>query len=135
MKVAMVRPLVLRPHDPAVALQLVLEPEVTLAGLAQGTGLSLGEVHNSVRRLRESRLLLPASRAVSVRPLLDFLIHGVPYAFPARVGAETIGVPTAHAGPALAEEVEGGDLLVWPSAGGSVRAVLLGHLSAYSELT
>jgi hypothetical protein len=31
--------------------------------------------------------------------LADFLVHGVPYAFPGELGAQVGGVPTAHAGP------------------------------------
>lgn len=117
----MSRPPSLRPHDPVVALQLVLQPEDGFAALARATELSVGEVHNSVGRLRESRLLLPGSRTPSRRNLLEFLIHGVPYAFPATVGAETVGVATAHSGPALAGQVEAGDPVVWPFASGSVR--------------
>jgi hypothetical protein len=52
--------------------------------------------------------------------LADFLVHGVPYAFPGELGAESRGVPTAHAGPSLAREFKG-DPIVWSSVDGRVR--------------
>ena len=126
----MSRPSSLRPHDPVVALQLVLHPEEGYAALAEATGLSVGEAHNSVKRLRESRLLLPGSRTPAHRNLLEFLVHGVPFAFPAKVGAETLGVPTAHSGPALAEHIQAGDPVVWPSISGSIRGGAVSALVA-----
>lgn len=111
----------LRPHDVAVALQLAMTPALPYGALAETVGLSQGEAHNSVKRLAFSRLVRPDTRAVHRGALLEFLIAGVPYAFPAEPGADTRGVPTAHAGPSLASEFPDADPVVWPSVDGQHR--------------
>ena len=68
----------LKPQDIAVALQLALTPGVTYAALAAATGLSQGEVHNAVRRLRGARLVLADAAQVHATALMEFLDDGVP---------------------------------------------------------
>jgi hypothetical protein len=55
--------------------------------------------------------------------LLEFLLHGVRYAFPAEKGALTRGVPTGYAAAPLNQWIAGGDdpPPVWPYAEGPVR--------------
>lgn len=53
--------------------------------------------------------------------LLEFLVGGVPYAFPAEPGPETRGIPTAHSAPPLVGEIGADGAVVWPSAEGHVR--------------
>ena len=111
----------LKPQDIAVALQLALTPGLTYAALAAATGISQGEVHNAVRRLRGARLVLADVTQVHGPALLEFLGSGVPYAFPADAGAESRGVPTAHAAGVLGERFSTTEPLVWPSVEGRVR--------------
>ena len=111
----------LRPGDVAVALELALWPGQGLVPLATAVGISLGEAHNAVRRLRAARLLRPDARRVMVPSLLDFLVHGVPYAFPGVLGAEARGVPTAWSAPPLAGDFRDAEPVVWPSASGRLR--------------
>ena len=59
--------------------------------------------------------------AVNRHALLEFLEHGVRYAFPAVAGATVRGVPTAHAGPVFAEVMESEDPLVWEDTQGTVE--------------
>lgn len=115
----------LKPHDVAVALQLVLTSALPYRALSQAVGLSQGESHNAVRRLAFARLVRPDSRTVLRGALLEFLSGGVPYAFPAALGAETRGVPTAHAGPPLAEEFPAANAIVWPDVHGAQRGASL----------
>lgn len=111
----------LKPQDIAVALQLALTPGLTYAALAATTGISQGEVHNAVRRLRGARLVLAEVTQVHGPALLEFLGSGVPYAFPAEAGAESRGVPTAHAAGVLGEGFTTTESLVWPSVEGRAR--------------
>lgn len=111
----------LKPQDIAVALQLALTPGLTYAALAAATGISQGEVHNAVRRLRSARLVRADATQVTSPALLEFLSAGVPYAFPAEAGAETRGVPTSHAAGVLGQGFSTADPLVWPSIDGRVR--------------
>jgi hypothetical protein len=120
----------LRPHDVCVALQLVASPDFSYRELAEDVGLSLGEAHNSVKRLEQARLFLPQAGGVNTTTLLKLLVHGVPYVFPGRPGPDTQGVPTAHSGPALAEHLPADDAIVWPSADGKARGSSLVPLCA-----
>lgn len=125
----------LKPQDIAVALQLLLKPGATYAALALATGLSQGEVHNAVRRLRGARLVLADAQQVHRAALLEFLGSGVAYAFPAEAGAESRGVPTAHSAGELAAEFGASDPLVWPSIAGSIRGASVVPLYAAAPTT
>jgi hypothetical protein len=118
-------PVSLRPHDVCVALQLVLTPNFVYRELARNVGLSLGEAHNSVKRLELARLFLSGLHKPNVPALLEFLVHGVPYVFPGELGPESRGVPTAHSGPVLRDRLSGVEPIVWPSAKGEVRGLTL----------
>jgi hypothetical protein len=111
----------LKAHDVAVALQLVLTPDAPYRALADSVGLSLGEIHNAIKRLTVARLLSADRRAPRKASLIDFLLKGVPYAFPAELGPETRGVPTAHAAPPLDADFSSSDALVWPFVDGKRR--------------
>ncbi len=113
-----------KPQDVVVALLLTLEQGAkTYAELGQILGMSASEVHAAVRRLREARLIDPETREVRMEALRNFLVHGVPYAFPARQKEITRGMPTAWAAPALAEKIRSSDQLppVWPDPDGKVQ--------------
>ena len=125
----------LKPQDIAVALQLLLTPDATYAALSAATGLSQGEVHNAVRRLRGARLVRANLPQVHREALLEFLGSGVLYAFPAEPGAESRGVPTAHSAGHLAEEFGASDPLVWPSLAGNVRGASVTPLYAAAPAT
>jgi hypothetical protein len=112
---------VLRPGDVVVAVQLALEPGLQYQSLAEKLRISIGEAHNAVRRLRQGRLISNQGRRVVKPALLEFLIAGVPHAFPAALGSVTRGIPTAHAAPPLSEEFPVTDPVVWPIADGAVR--------------
>jgi hypothetical protein len=55
--------------------------------------------------------------------LLEFLLHGIRYAFPAEIGSPTRGIPTSYAAPPIRDSIaDAGDLPpVWPYADGKVR--------------
>ncbi len=111
----------LRPSDIVVALQLTIDSLAHFKELAESTGISAGECHNAVRRLRLSQLVLSDERRSSIAALHQFLVQGAPFAFPAVVGAGTVGVATAHSSPAFSGIIESPDHLVWPDPDGLVR--------------
>lgn len=125
----------LRPHDIAVVLQLVLTPRAPYQALAEAVGLSQGEAHNAVKRLTAARLVRSGERDVNTAALLELLVGGVPYVFPAEPGSETRGVPTAHSAPALAGNIGESANVVWPSADGHVRGAALEPLYAGAPTT
>lgn len=113
-----------KPQDIVVVLKLALAPSRrNYADLAADLGMSASEVHAAVRRLGEARLLDPETHEVHRHALRNFLVHGVPHAFPARPRELTRGVPTAWAAPVLAERISAGDQIppVWPDPEGHVQ--------------
>ena len=115
----------LRPSDVVVACQLALTPAAQFLQLAASTGLSAGECHNAVRRLRFARLLLADERRPSAKVLHQFLINGAPFAFPAIIGSDIAGIPTAHSAPAFRGLVDSAEGFVWPHDGGTARGKAL----------
>ena len=115
----------LRPRDVAVALQLAWGPGSHYAVLAQALLLGLAEVHRGVRRLEAAGLLLAGERRVNRQALLEFLVHGVRYVFPAVLGREATGLPTAAGGPGLAGKLPAAPAVVWPTPDGKARGVAL----------
>ncbi len=126
----------LRPFDIAVALRLVLVPEDRYEPLANALATSTSAVHRSVARLQLAGICGPGSRTVRLDALMEFLEHGVRFAFPAVHGPERTGHPTAFAHPELAAAVSPAPdqrTLVWAAEGGDVRGETLAPL--FSGLT
>lgn len=113
----------LKPQDLLVALKLAAHPDTpwTYKDLASSLSMSQSEVHQAVKRLERSRLYNSITRRV-VRPhLKEFLVHGVPYAFPASEGEESQGIPTAWSAAPLAGSLAGAHAAVWASRQGNQR--------------
>lgn len=113
--------------DVVVALKLLQCPQWPgFARLSEALGMSLSQVHRSVARLGDSRLFIESEKTVVRANLARFVIHGLPFAFPARLGEVTRGVPTAWACPEL-RETSLSTLLaeelvpVWPDPEGTVK--------------
>ena len=116
----------LRPLDVVVLLRLSLsEGRPPYLEMAEGLHVYPSEVYTSIRRARASHLVQGREQQdrLNRSALLEFLLHGIRYAFPAETGALTRGVPTAYAGPPLRESIAAGSDLppVWPYAEGPVR--------------
>lgn len=113
----------LHAQDVVVALKLVFESEVSsYATLADELGLSASQVHAAVKRAGEAGLLVAGSRTVNHQALVEFLVHGLKYVFPAKRGPIARGMPTAHSAPPLSETiVDDGTPVVWPDPAGTVR--------------
>ena len=121
----------LRPQDILVLVKLLSYQgrRPPMAQMALELSISSSEVHAALKRLVVSRLV--SNDANGNRPLLEaveeFLVHGVKFAFPARRGEVTRGVPTSYAAPPLNKEFESGSELppVWPYPEGQHRGVSL----------
>lgn len=109
----------LKPHDVVVALRLAESPNASYAALAADLSMSASTAHESVERLQWAGLLRPESRQVNRHSLVEFLEHGIRYAFPAQLQAQARGIPTAHSGPLLANEIIADDTIVWPNVKGT----------------
>jgi hypothetical protein len=124
--------MILKPQDVVVLLKLVAlgDRGWTFQDLAVELSISQSEVHAAVRRAVAARLMTEAASATG-RPvraaLLEFLVHGVKYAFPPERGELTRGVPTGYAAPPLDKSIAGSSdpPPVWPYAEGKVRGYAL----------
>jgi len=120
--------MILKPQDVVVLLKLVAlgDRAWTFQGLAVELSISQSEVHAAVRRAVAARLMTEAASGAG-RPVraafLEFLVHGVKYAFPPERGELTRGVPTGYAAPPLDKVIAGSSEPppVWPYAEGKVR--------------
>jgi DNA-binding Lrp family transcriptional regulator len=116
----------LKPQDIVVALKLcILKVRGSYAVLGKSLGISASEVHASVCRLTEAGLVDSDSKDVCRTKLREFLIHGVPFAFPVKPKEITRGMPTAWAAPVMAGRIMPSDLSapVWPDPDGKVKGV------------
>ena len=112
----------LKPHDLVVALKLVVAGPLTYDQLAVSLNLSKSEAHAAVKRAKAAGLLR-ADRQPVHHAILEFVLHGVRYAFPAVRGRQAQGMPTAYAAPPLSELIHAGldPIPVWPDADGEAR--------------
>jgi hypothetical protein len=120
----------LKPQDVVVVLKLASagkDKAWTYPTLAVALAMSPSEVHASVRRATQSGLLEPTTRTVNRQALLEFLVHGVKYAFPAERGGITRGLPTGHAAPPLRDHFRSSSEAppVWADPEGPVRGEAL----------
>jgi hypothetical protein len=99
----------------------------TFAQLSEELGMSASEIHSSVRRGVAAGLIDPNSRMPLRKPLQEYLLHGVRYAFPAKRGSVTRGIPTSYGAPPLAQYFHAPDELppVWPNSEGSTKGYAL----------
>ncbi|WP_420456517.1 hypothetical protein [Rubrivirga sp.] len=125
-----------RPQDVLVLLKLVASPDsaATYARLADEVGLSVSQVYRSLERAEAARLYTAARRAPIRAALLDFVLHGVRYAYPAAHGPRTRGMPTSVAAPPLRDHfamgAAEGEVPVWPDPEGLVVGYAVDPLHA-----
>lgn len=113
----------MKPQDVLVLLRIVKEGEqqLTQTQLARALFMSQSEVSQSIARLKYAGLLYGTDQVVRKDLFLEFLQYGLAVVFPARPGAITRGIPTAHSASPLQVEFASEDLYVWPWAKGESR--------------
>ncbi len=115
----------LKPQDVLVLLKMAASKDRSwrLVDLAQELGLSLSEVSMALERAKRARLIDSSKKNIIWPSLLEFVLHGLKYVYPAEPGALCRGVPTAHSAPPLSKKIvsEADEQYVWPSGHGTVR--------------
>lgn len=121
-------------QDVALLLKLAIEnePGIQSKSLAEGLSISPSEISKALKRCADAGLVYieGAGKRVNRTGLMEFLSHGLWYAFPPERGSMARGVPTA----ASAEPLKSRFLddkeppTVWPYAEGKVRGISLGPL-------
>ncbi|MFH0918862.1 MAG: hypothetical protein V1913_00755 [Fibrobacterota bacterium] len=84
--------------------------------IAQSLKIGAASLHRSVKALTFAELFNNAYRCINSVALEEFLLHGVKYVFPVRVGAVVRGMLTAHSAPAFKASFKASpqDTYVWP---------------------
>lgn len=98
----------------------------TYDGVSSRLGISVSEVHAAVRRAQGAGLLV--GREVNRRALLEFIEHGVRYAFYAERGSVVRGMPTGIGAPPLHGRFQASEAPVWPTSSGTARGYALAPL-------
>jgi len=117
--------MILKPQDILILLKLVVRDsaEWSYPALSHELCMSASEVHAGVKRAAAARLM-DMDRKIPVKSnLLEFLLHGVKYAYPPDRGGITRGMPTGYAAQPLSELIMQPDEPppVWPDPQGKVR--------------
>ena len=124
---------VLKGQDIVILLKLLGSGEPpTVRNLGDDLGIDPGTVQRALTRLRESGLVRGRRPQVNRAAAEEFLLHGLPYVFPAREGGPTRGIPTAWGAPPLSEQLGPSQEPppVWPDPRGRVRGHSLEPLHA-----
>jgi hypothetical protein len=119
----------LKPQDLLVLLKLACVPAGTwtFASIAHDLGLSPSAVHRSLERAAKAGLYQPKRKAIKSGALVEFLLHGARFVFPAERHGEARGLPTAWAAPPLSDVLVSSreNAPVWPDAMGQVRGIAM----------
>ena len=112
----------MRPQDIVILLKIITLDNMNwqLKDLANSLYISNSEVSESLERSLYAGLIDYEKRHVQRGNLIDFLIYGMKYVFPAQPGIFTRGVPTAHSHPFMQAFIKSEKAYVWPSSSGTV---------------
>ena len=117
--------MILKPQDIVIMLKLVLRngSEWSYPALSYELSMSASEVHAGVKRAVAAKLMDMHRKIPVKRNLLEFLIHGVKYAYPPDRGGITRGIATSYAAQPLKELIVQPDEPppVWPDPEGQER--------------
>ena len=97
----------MRGQDILVMLKLAANPGQAWSypKLAQALRMSVSETHGAVARCAQAHLYNQHSRSPQNSSLLEFLVHGIRYVFPASPGPVVNGLYTSFAAPPLSKDL------------------------------
>ncbi|RCS21938.1 hypothetical protein DUT91_21260 [Phyllobacterium salinisoli] len=100
------------------------EDAYSVRGLEAALGISKTEISASINRSLSSGIAIKDRKTGRPKPnrrqLREFIVHGLKFVFPAKLGAMQRGLPTAFAAPVLRGSLHsaGSLISVWPYARG-----------------
>lgn len=120
----------LKPQDILILLKIVClaDTPFRIIDLAHELDISPGEITMALERLKISGLLASDKRRPNPASILEFLIHGLKYVFPAELGSIVRGIPTAYSGSKLSQKIVSDSEFVWPSEEGTTKGVAVSPL-------
>jgi len=114
----------MKPQDILIALKIVdvSNQKWTQFQLSEILQISPGEVSNALDRLVSAGLLSNDKKQINKLALKEFLVHGLKYVFPAKVGTKVRGLPTAHSASPIKEHIVlNEEIFVWSYSYGTKR--------------
>lgn len=113
----------IKPQDIVILMKLISidNKNVTQVELARELFMSQSEVSESLFRSQYSRLISKNKQDIAKEKLFNFLLYGLPIAFPQQPGEITRGIPTGHSAAPLNNDFENKEIYVWPYSKGNVR--------------
>lgn len=117
----------IRPQDIVILLKIVAlrDKKWMNKDLAEQLQISNSEVSESLNRSSISGLLDDKKREVNREGLLEFIVYGLKYVFPAIPGRLSRGMPTAYSASILSNEFVVDDPYIWPAGGQSKKGVAI----------
>ncbi len=117
----------LRPQEIFILIAIASRnvPDWTYDQLAHELEMAPSQVFKSLERAEVADLFVKDGRRVKKRNLLEFLVHGVRYAFPVNPGSMTRGIPAGWQAPGLSElmSTNSSEEYIWPNTMGSIRGL------------
>ena len=122
----------LKPQDCIILIKLLANPRMDWSQrqLAKALCISLAEINAGIKRLGDAGLLRKDKDDKlfpNIHAAEEFLVSGVKFFFPVKLGEYTRGMPTAIAAPIFHDKIPLGNdpIPVWPDAIGEKRGVAL----------
>jgi len=122
----------LKPQDCIILIKILANPakEWSQRQLAKTLCISVAETNAGIKRLGEAGLLRKDKEGgffPNINAAEEFLISGIKFFFPAKLGEYTRGMPTGIAAPIFHGKIALGNdpLPVWPDALGEQKGVAL----------
>lgn len=116
----------LKPQDILILLSILIQEsdEWKNKDIAELCGISPAEVTESLKRSVLAQLINSQKRSIFRSNLLEFIIHGIRYAFPPVLGTVVRGIPTAHSAEPLNKLIQSTtEQYVWASPEGTIRGI------------
>ena len=113
----------MRPQDIVVLIKIAtMTHENWYAnGLAMELGIRNQEVSESIHRSVIAGLIAPNLRTLMKKEFLEFMEHGLKYAFPQKPCKIVKGVCTAYSAKPLSQLIPSKDVYVWPWRNGTAQ--------------
>jgi len=95
-------------------------------GISRELEISESEVSESLYRSAYAGLVEDVKlKKINKRALLDFVLCGLKYVFPAHPGAIGRGIPTAHSAQPLKEKIVSDENYIWEHPNGTMRGQII----------
>lgn len=115
----------LKPQDIVIVLKIIalgVNKSWRISDISYETGISASEISEGLERLKFAQLIDETKKKPLKKNLLEFLVYGLKYVYPAVLGTVERGIPTAHSSGVL-NEIVSEEVYVWEHPAGKSRGL------------